>query len=162
VNLTKSCVAGNFRSSGGSTVITSVTIPSGSSTASFRYRGTAAGSVTITASASGYASASQTEQVDTAPTISGVATSYTMTRSTVRNVTVTVGDADSGASVVTLTATSSNQNVIYTTGVTFSGSGSSRTMRIAPRAGRTGTSTITITASDGLLTTTRTFTLHVS
>jgi hypothetical protein len=100
--------------------------------------------------------------VDTPPTITGLNANYSTPRNTARNVNFTVGDVDTGASGVTVTASSSNTNVVFNSGITFTdNSGSSRQVRITPRSGRTGTTTITLTASDGLRTTTRTFTLTV-
>jgi hypothetical protein len=155
--------AGNFRTAADTANITSITIPNGSSTTSFRFRSGTVGTRTLTVSASGYTSGSQSIVIDTAPTISGVASSYTTPRNTTRTISFTVNDADTGASSVTLSATSSNTNVVFNSGLSFpDNSGSSRSMQIVPRSNRTGTTTITITASDGLRTTTRTFTLTVS
>jgi hypothetical protein len=153
---------GSFRSATDGMNITSVTIANGSSTASFRFRASSAGNRTLTVSASGMTSASQTVTVNTPPTISGLNSSYTTPRNTARTISFTVGDAESGASAVTLSATLSNTNTIFNSGVTFpDNSGSSRSIRLEPRAGRSGTTTITVTASDGTSTTTRTFTFTV-
>jgi hypothetical protein len=154
--------SGAFRNVNNNGSITVVVIPNGSSTASFRFLSGAIGTRTLTVSATGYTSASQVLTIDTPPSISSFASSYTTPRNTARTINFTVGDADSGGGAVTLSATSSNTNVVFNSGITFpDNSGSSRSIRIAPRSGRSGTTTITITASDGLLTTTRTFTLTV-
>ncbi len=63
VNLGSSSGAGIFAANSGGTPITSVTIPSGQSTASFWYGDSAAGSPIITASSSGLQSGLQTETI---------------------------------------------------------------------------------------------------
>ena len=63
VTLTKSSSGGLFRNSTDTATITSVTIPTGANSASFKYRDTLAGTATITASASGLSSAVQNETV---------------------------------------------------------------------------------------------------
>jgi len=50
---------------------------------------------------------------------------------------------------------------VINTGITFSGSGENRTLSITPIAGQFGTTEITVTVSDGTLTTSTTFTLIV-
>jgi VCBS repeat-containing protein len=163
VNLTDTSATGVFRNSANSATITTVTIPNGSSSASFRYRDSSIGTPTITASAAGYTSAPQTVKVDTAPTIVGLPGSRSTHRNTAITIGFLVGDADTGASSVTLSATSSNSSVVQNSGITFpDNSGLSRSIRIAPRTGATGTTTITVTATDGLLTTTRSFTVTVT
>src|SRR5206468_1548322 len=64
VNLSSSATAtGKFWNIAGTTTITSVTIPAGQSSASFRYADTTLGSPVITAAASGLTSGTQTETV---------------------------------------------------------------------------------------------------
>jgi VCBS repeat-containing protein len=154
---------GGFRNSGDTAAITSVTIPNGSSSVSFRYRSSTVGKPTITVSASGYVSASQTVTIDTAPTFSGLSSSYSMRRNTTRTVSFQVNDVDTGGSNVTLSASSSNTKVLANSGITFPDNSSvTRSIRFAPKANATGTTTITITATDGILKTTLTFTLVVT
>ena len=98
---------------------------------------------------------------NTPPTISSVANARTR-----RNVPVVIGftvdDSESGAAGVALSGGSSNQTLVPNANVTFSGSGASRTVTITPAAGRAGIATITITASDGFLIASRTFTVVVA
>src|SRR5205814_10047751 len=70
VNLGSSSGTGVFRNTADTATITSLTIASGSSTASFKYRDTTPGTPTLTAAATGLTSASQVETVQdtTAPT----------------------------------------------------------------------------------------------
>ncbi len=66
VSLSSSSSAGTFYSDAAGTIqITSLTIVSGSNSASFYYKDTAAGSPTITASSTGLTSATQTETINT-------------------------------------------------------------------------------------------------
>jgi Ca2+-binding RTX toxin-like protein len=61
-------------------------------------------------------------------------------------ITLLLGGADETS---TLSATSSNTNLLPNTNVTFSGTGEVRTATIKTRPERTGTSTVTITLTDG-------------
>jgi VCBS repeat-containing protein len=160
VQLATSSSGGQFLNSAGSSVITSITIPSGSSSVSFRYRDSTSGTPTVTASATGYVTGTQAQRVDAAPTISGLSSAYTTARNTAKTISFTVGDIDSALSAVTMTGSWSTSTIIGS--ITFSGTGSSRTMTITPRAGKTGTATIIVTADDGWMTTTKTFTLKIS
>lgn len=69
---------------------------------------------------------------------------------------------DPQGTVPTVTAATDNPAVIPQSGIVLGGSGSNRTITIAqPPAGVPGTAHITLTASDGSLSTTRTFTVTV-
>lgn len=73
----------------------------------------------------------------------------------------TVADVDGAAVVVT--ASSSNTALVANSAVVLAGSGGSRTVVVSSVAGAVGgTSTITLTASDGLLTSSATFTVQVT
>ncbi|HEX4493126.1 MAG TPA: HYR domain-containing protein [Acidimicrobiia bacterium] len=159
VQLHTSSTTGQFVSATTNAIITTVTIPSGASTASFRYRDSASGVPTITVSATGYVSAGQVERIDASPTISGLSASYTTARNAAKTISFTVGDIDQGANAVTLSGSSSNSSIVQS--ISFSGSGSARSIKLTPKAGKSGTVTITVTASDGFVTTTKTFTLKV-
>ena len=76
----------------------------------------------------------------------------------------TVGDADTAATSLTVSGSSSNTTLVPSdnTHITFGGSGTSRTITVTPAAGQTGTSTITYSVSDGTHTTSKTFVLTVS
>ena len=75
VNLSTTSGTGVFRNTADTATITSLTIASGSSTASFKYRDPTPGTPTITAAATGLTSASQVETVqDTAAPTSAVST----------------------------------------------------------------------------------------
>jgi VCBS repeat-containing protein len=62
---------------------------------------------------------------------------------------VTVGDVESDASTLTLSATSDNANLLPDDSLTLGGSGADRTIAAAPRADSNGTATIELVVSDG-------------
>ena len=76
----------------------------------------------------------------------------------------TVGDAETPASSLTVSASSSNTALVPNTAAALAlgGSGSSRTLVVRPAANQSGSATITVTVSDGSLTASRTFTLTVT
>ena len=76
----------------------------------------------------------------------------------------TVADAETPASSLTVSASSSNTALVPNTAAALAlgGSGSSRTLVARPAANQSGSTTITVTVSDGLLTASRTFTLTVT
>ena len=96
---------------------------------------------------------------NTAPTITDVANVVTPLGAVVPAIGIHVGDAEQAATALTVTATSSNQAVVANSGIVVSGSGVHRALTISPLA--VGVTTITITVSDGALTTTDTFTVTV-
>jgi len=83
------------------------------------------------------------------PTISAIAGQGTNSNTTLSGVAFTVGDADNTAGTLTVSATSSNTTVVPNANVTFGGSGASRTLSIVPATGQSGTSTITVSVTDG-------------
>ena len=80
------------------------------------------------------------------------------------SIAVTVGDTDTDVNTLVVTATSSNTTLVPNTGAALNigGSGANRTLVVTPAANRNGTSTISVTVSDGGQTATRTFTLTVN
>jgi hypothetical protein len=91
VTLTTTSPAGSFRDTGDTTTITSIVIPANTSSASFKYRDTHAGTPTITTATSGLTSATQNETVNagaldhiaiapkTATILAGTSQPYTVT-----------------------------------------------------------------------------------
>jgi Ca2+-binding RTX toxin-like protein len=89
--------------------------------------------------------------VNDAPTINVVAGSGSQSAclsSTSGRTTLKLSDVDTDVSTLTLSATSSNTGLVPNNNVTFAGSAETRTATISMRSGRTGTSIVTITASD--------------
>ncbi len=73
----------------------------------------------------------------------------TSTTSVSGTMNLSLADVDSTVGGLTLSATSSNQALVPAANIKFSGSGANRTVSITPAAKKTGSSTITVTASDG-------------
>jgi len=72
---------------------------------------------------------------------------------------ITLELSDANDDPLTLSATSSNTRLVPNSNVSFGGSGDTRTAAISTVSGRTGSSTVTITASDGQSSTTTTVTV---
>ncbi len=73
-----------------------------------------------------------------------------------------IGDAETAAGSLTLTASSSAPALIPNANILFAGSVSNRTVRITPATNQSGSATITVTVSDGLLTAFDTFLVTVN
>ena len=96
-----------------------------------------------------------------APTISNVADQTLWENSATAALPVTIGDAETAAASLTLTAVSSNQTLVPNAAIALGGSGGNRTVTVTPAANQSGTATVTLTVSDGELTATDTFALNV-
>ncbi len=99
--------------------------------------------------------------VRTPPVISSVA-SQTIAASASVSVPFTVSDAQTPAASLTVTASCSDLTLVPSTGLVLGGSGASRTLSITPAAGKSGSATVTLTVSDGSLTTSASFSLTVT
>ncbi len=100
--------------------------------------------------------------VNDAPTISDIADRTVAPGTSTGAIAFTIGDAETTASSLTLRRASSNQALVPTNNITFGGSGANRTVTVTPAAGQTGSSTITVTVSDGTLSTSDSFILTVN
>jgi len=99
---------------------------------------------------------------NTAPTLTATFTNYhTLAGTTLPAIPFTVGDLESGPEGVEVTVSSSNPALFPEAGLVLGGSGASRTLTITPAAGQSGSSAITITASDLLLSVSRSFNVMV-
>jgi VCBS repeat-containing protein len=76
-------------------------------------------------------------------------------------INLSVGDVESAATALTLSATSSNPTLVPNGNLVLGGSGANRTLKVTSVAGRTGTATLTVTVSDGQATGTVTVTVKV-
>ena len=99
---------------------------------------------------------------NTAPMISNVANQTVNEDTATGALPVTIGDDFTAASSLTVSGTSSNTTLVPNANIVFGGSGANRTAIITPAANQSGTSTITLSVSDGALTTSDTFTLTVT
>jgi hypothetical protein len=112
------------------------------------------GTATITVTVSdGSASASDTfvltvNAVNDVPTISDIADQTTAEDTPTGALAITIGDVETAAADLTVSASSSNTTLVPNANIVFGGSGASRTVTITPAANRSGTATITVTISD--------------
>ncbi len=95
-----------------------------------------------------------------APVISEIPAQQTNEDVRLADIAFTVTDPDSQP--VSVSVSSSDPMLLPASGLQLSGSGSSRTLSIMPAANRFGTATVNVTATDGLATTTRSFTVTVN
>jgi uncharacterized repeat protein (TIGR01451 family)/CSLREA domain-containing protein len=79
-----------------------------------------------------------------------------------KTVAFTIDDVDTDLGSLTLQGSSSNTALVPVSGITFGGSGTSRTVTLTSTAGLTGTATITLTVDDGSLAASVSFVLTVS
>ncbi|MBI5497687.1 MAG: tandem-95 repeat protein [Deltaproteobacteria bacterium] len=100
--------------------------------------------------------------VNALPTISTITPQTIAEDSATAALAFTVGDPDGTAGAVTVTAASSNTTLVPVANIVLGGSGAARTVTVTPGANRTGTSNITLTASDGLGSRATTFALAVT
>ena len=96
---------------------------------------------------------------NTPPTIGAIPDQSTPPGGTVGPVSFTIGDAETPAANLTLSGSSSNPTVLPNAGITFGGSGATRTVTLAAAPGQTGSAIVTVTVSDGQASAARTFTL---
>jgi hypothetical protein len=124
------------------------------------------GTTTITLAVSdGDLSASRTFTLsvqNTPPTISDIPNQTILENTALGPVAFTVGDSETPAGSLTVSGTSSNTTLAPDASIVFGGSGPSRTVAITPAAGQSGSTTITVTVSDGLLSGADTFLLTVT
>jgi hypothetical protein len=97
------------------------------------------------------------------PTISAIPDQAINEDTTVGPVSFTVGDAETPAANLTVTALSTNQSLLPDASIVLGGSGANRTITLFPVAERSGTSAITVSARDASFRqSTRTFLLTVN
>ncbi len=128
----------------------------------------ASGLATITLTVSdGTATASDTFVltvllVNDPPSISSVASQTTSAGVALGPLSVTLGDIDTAAGSLALSAISSNPVLLPVANIALGGSGASRTVTLTPAAAQTGTALITLMVSDGTTTASSSFTLTVT
>lgn len=89
--------------------------------------------------------------VNDAPSISAVADVLVPLNTVGYTIPFTVSDAETPPEQLTVTADSSNTQVLPTSGLVLFGSGASRSLTLTPAAGATGVSTVTLTVADSEL-----------
>jgi subtilisin family serine protease/PKD repeat protein len=100
--------------------------------------------------------------VNPAPTISSIADQSIVANASTGALSFTIGDAETAASSLTVTGSSSNQSLVPNANIVFGGNAASRTVTVTPATNQTGTATITLTVSDGALATSGSFSLTVT
>ncbi len=103
----------------------------------------------------------QLNDFNTAPTISTVATQNVAQGVATSALPFTIGDAELNTAILSASAVSSNITLVPTANVVIGGAGNSRTVTVTPAAGQNGTSTITLSITDGIFTTNSSFVLNV-
>ena len=99
--------------------------------------------------------------VNTAPTISTIASRSITLGAVTAAIPFTIGDTTTAATALTVRATSSNLAVLPLASLVLGGTGANRTLTLRPSS-VAGTTTITVTVSDGALTATRTFSVTIA
>jgi hypothetical protein len=95
------------------------------------------------------------------PSISALGNVTVAESSPVAPIAFTIGDVETPASALSVSATASNNGLLPPSSIVLTGSDSNRTLVLTPVSGQTGTSTITISVSDGQNVTAATFQLTV-
>lgn len=96
-----------------------------------------------------------------APTMSDFTAQTVLEDTPTSTLLFTIADAETAASDLTVTATSSNSSLIPIGNIAFKGSDAFRGMVITPAENQNGEATITVTVSDGMLTVQKTFRVTV-
>lgn len=98
---------------------------------------------------------------NTAPTISVIANQNTPANTASSPIAFTVGDAETAAESLTVSGTSSNTGLVPNGNISFGGSGANRTVTLTPAPGQQGSTTITVSVSDGVNSSSAQFILSV-
>jgi hypothetical protein len=131
-------------------------------------RSNQSGSATITVTVSdGALNASDTfvltvRPVNDTPTISNIPDQTISQNSSTGPIDFTIGDIETTAGSLALSATSSDPTLVPNGNIVFGGSGANRTVRVTPALLRTGTATITVSVSDGTATASDSFVVTVN
>ena len=99
---------------------------------------------------------------NTSPTISDIPNRVIDEDGTTGPLPFTIGDAQTAASELLVTMASSDTTLVPESGMVLGGSGANRTITVTPAANLSGTTTITITVSDGELMAVDNFVLTVT
>ena len=99
---------------------------------------------------------------NTPPTITGIADKTINEDRFTAAISFTVGDAETAATSLMLSRSSSNTRLVPANNIVFGGSGTNRTVRVTPAANQSGSATITLSVSDGQLSASNSFVLTVN
>jgi hypothetical protein len=98
--------------------------------------------------------------VNDAPVISQISNQTVLEDGVLSNVSFTVVDPE--ADSFTLSLGTSNSTLLPLSGIVLSGSGSNRQLSVTPAPGLSGSVTVTVSATDGIATSSRQFTVNVT
>ncbi len=111
---------------------------------------------------SGYTNVVVAELANTAPSVVGASSVSTLSGLGATSVALQLSDGESDASdLLVEVESSSNTTLLPLSGIAIVGSGAAREAVLTPVAGRTGSSTVKLAVSDGVASTTHTFTFTV-
>ncbi|MCB1089008.1 MAG: cadherin domain-containing protein, partial [Verrucomicrobiae bacterium] len=96
------------------------------------------------------------------PTIGPIANQTIAEDHSIVGLPFSVNDSETPANSLTVSAVSGNPALLPNTGISFGGSGTSRTISVTPAANQYGTTIITVTVSDGVDTASSAFELQVT
>jgi hypothetical protein len=99
---------------------------------------------------------------NTPPVIFPVANVLAASGEATAPITVTIGDAETAAGSLNLTAVSSNQTLLPNANIVYGGSGSNRTLTLTPVLGQLGSTIVFVSVTDGVFTNQATFTVSVN
>ena len=99
--------------------------------------------------------------VNSAPTISVIPNQTVVSGSGSGPLSFTIGDVETAAASLTLTASSTASAILPTANIVFGGGSSNRTVTLTPVAGQSGPVNITLTVSDGAASSSTTFLVTV-
>ena len=99
---------------------------------------------------------------NTSPTVTGITAQVTNEDTATGAIGFTVGDAETAAGSLTVSGSSNNPTLVPNGNVVFGGSGANRTVTVTPAANQNGTANITVTVSDGSLSTPTSFQVTVN
>jgi len=99
---------------------------------------------------------------NTPPTISSIPDQVIAANTATARIPFVIGDLETAVTNLTLSKASSNPTLVPKSGITFGGSGSNRTVKVTPATNQSGIATITLTVSDGSLSTRTSFAVTVN
>ena len=113
------------------------------------YSGTTIITLTVTNGGGLTAKTSFKLTVNARPTISKIANQTLTLGNNVPTLAFTVGDDLTAVGALIITGASSNLTLVPIANIVFSGTGAARTVKVTPSVGQSGTTTITLTVTDG-------------
>ena len=99
---------------------------------------------------------------NTPPSVSIIANQTAVSGVPTAAIPFTISDLETASSSLTVTGASSNLTLLPLSGIQLGGSGSNRTVRLTSAVGQSGSVVVTLSVSDGVMTTNRSFVLAVS